>query len=147
MGSSKGGRLALAVAVAGLATIAAVLYLLRTEVLEWVRDEIIDPVRLDVADRGVKEKILERHTIGFAEGTPLVDALKVLSAISGLNMVLTKEAARIVKERSPTVSLPEERDVPLRKILDRVLRASGDANFRSAIRSGALYIGPPESLP
>jgi general secretion pathway protein D len=97
-------------------------------------------------EKEIKRKMEDLQTIGFAEKTPFLEALKVLSSISGINFIMTKESLQAVRDEDIKVQLPQMRDSPLRSIVNLVLASAGEKNFQYTIDNGAVVIGSKEDL-
>jgi type II secretory pathway component GspD/PulD (secretin) len=97
-------------------------------------------------EKDIKRKLDEVQTIGFPEKTPFMEVMKVLSQVSGVNFILTKDAQEAVTSEDIKVELPQQRDSPLRSILALILKSATDKNFQYNIDNGAVVIGPKESL-
>jgi general secretion pathway protein D len=95
-----------------------------------------------VVEKEIQRKLDEPQTIGFTEKTPLWDALKVLSTISGLSFNLTVEAQKAVDQDSIQVQLPQMKDTRLSSILNLLL----EDKFRYSIENGAVVIGTKDDL-
>ena len=95
------------------------------------------------AEKEIKRKLEQTTEIGFEEGVPLVEALRTLQSISGINFVLNKEGAEATADKQ--VKLERFPDLPLRNVLGLILQAAGE-DFSYAIKEGAIVVGPKASL-
>ena len=95
------------------------------------------------AEKEIKRKLDQTTEIGFEEGVPLPEALRMLQSISGINFVLNKEGAEATADKQ--IKLERFPDLPLRNVLGLVLQAAGE-DFSYAIKEGAIVIGPKASL-
>ncbi|MGB1397852.1 MAG: type II secretion system protein GspD, partial [Planctomycetota bacterium] len=79
------------------------------------------------------------------EDEPFEQVIQFLRELSGINFVLTKEASDALEGGDGTVRLAEVTDLPLENVLNLVLQGN-DPPFTYVIRSGAVLIGPSDSV-
>ena len=79
------------------------------------------------------------------EDEPFEQVIQFLRELSGINFVLTKEASEALEGGDGTVRLAEVTDLPLENVLNLVLQGN-DPPFTYVIRSGAVLIGPSDSV-
>ncbi|MFO7898844.1 MAG: hypothetical protein R6V58_07260, partial [Planctomycetota bacterium] len=91
--------------------------------------------REDAQDRAVRAKLRKKASIDVIE-TPVSDVASYLRHLSGLNLVVEKEAA----DKTVTLKL---RDVTLESMLEWVARQAGTS---WAVRDGCIHVGPPEKV-
>lgn len=94
-------------------------------------------------EKSIKSKLKVRVSrIGF-DDRPFSEVIAFLQELSGINFVLTQEARDIVE--SSVVRLAEVSDLPLENVLNLILEGM-DPPFSYIIKSGAVLIGPVESI-
>ena len=102
--------------------------------------------RETAAEKEIKQRLRDPLEIFIPEGSEFKEALRLLRELSGVNIILNKEAKEAVDSESPEVNLARVRDLPLENILNLVLDQVPDANFGYSIQNGAVIVGPRDTL-
>ncbi len=96
-------------------------------------------------EKSIRSKLRVRvASVEFAD-EPFDQVIKFLADLSGINFVLTKEAQDALEGGDGTVRLSELTDLSLENVLNLVL-TNNDPPFSYVIRSGAVLIGPSDSV-
>jgi tetratricopeptide (TPR) repeat protein len=106
-----------------------------------VEEEIA--ARETAAEKEIKAILARKFDLGFEDAVPFKEALATLQQVSTINFVLTKEGGEALETQE--VTIPRYRDLPLESYVRLLLEAAGEG-YDYAIRSGAVVIGPADSL-
>ncbi|MAJ28018.1 hypothetical protein CBD41_01205 [bacterium TMED181] len=121
----------------------------REEWLRISRQELSLEDRLQAVESQQEKTIRSRLKVRVAsvefEDEPFEQVIQFLRELSGINFVLTKEASDSLEGGDGTVRLAEVTDLPLENVLNLVLQGN-DPPFTYVIRSGAVLIGPSDSV-
>ncbi|NRA74597.1 MAG: hypothetical protein HRU16_01540, partial [Planctomycetes bacterium] len=98
-----------------------------------------------VQQKSIRSKLRVRVASVEFQDEPFDQVISFLQDLSGINFVLTKEAREALEGGDGTVRLAEVTDLPLENVLNLVLQGN-DPAFSYVIRSGAVLIGPSDSL-
>ncbi len=98
-----------------------------------------------VEEKSIRSKLRVRVASVEFEDEPFDQVIQFLNDLSGINFVLTKEAREALEGGDGTVRLPEVTDLQLENVLNLVLQGN-DPPFTYVLRSGAVLIGPSDSL-
>ncbi|MGE4620314.1 MAG: hypothetical protein AAEJ04_10960 [Planctomycetota bacterium] len=93
----------------------------------------------------IRSKLRVRVASVEFQDEPFDQVIQFLQDLSGINFVLTREAREALEGGDGTVRLAEVTDLPLENVLNIVLQ-NNDPAFSFVIRSGAVLIGPSDSL-
>ena len=121
----------------------------REEWMRITRQEQSLEDRLQAVESQQEKTIRSRLKVRVAsvefEDEPFEQVIQFLRELSGINFVLTKEASAALEGGDGTVRLAEVTDLPLENVLNLVLQGN-DPPFTYVIRSGAVLIGPSDSV-
>ncbi len=121
----------------------------REEWMRITRQEQSLEDRLQAVESQQEKTIRSRLKVRVAsvefEDEPFEQVIQFLRELSGINFVLTKEASEALEGGDGTVRLAEVTDLPLENVLNLVLQGN-DPPFTYVIRSGAVLIGPSDSV-
>ncbi len=98
-----------------------------------------------VQEKTIRSRLKVRVASVEFEDEPFEQVIQFLRDLSGINFVLTKEASEALEGGDGTVRLAEVSDLPLENVLNLVLQGN-DPPFSYIIRSGAVLIGPSDSV-
>ena len=98
-----------------------------------------------VQEKTIRSRLKVRVASVEFEDEPFEQVIQFLRDLSGINFVLTKEASDSLEGGDGTVRLAEVSDLPLENVLNLVLQGN-DPPFSYIIRSGAVLIGPSDSV-
>lgn len=98
------------------------------------------------AEKEIKARLEEPFEIFISEETPFKEAISMLRDLSGVNIILNRDAKEAVESEAPQVKLARVRDLPLQNILRLILAQVPDASFDFTIQNGAVVVGPRSSL-
>ncbi|MDE0959710.1 MAG: hypothetical protein OSB09_02930 [Planctomycetota bacterium] len=96
-------------------------------------------------EKSIRSKLRVRVASVEFPDEPFDQVMEFLSDLSGINFVLTKEARDSLEGGDGMVRLAEMTDLPIESVL-RLVLSGNDPPFSYVIRSGAVLIGPSDSV-